>query len=329
MTSTEELERAIDDTLPSGCSGCGRSLPRPGLQCPQCHAWPDITREEQAALLSAPGELTFHRADAAESRALDLLQAFHAASAVPDRLRKQAEIERTQAEVQEMLAFVAGEHAAASARLAAALEAEAEPKRLLDEALEVYQAALSALEAAERTMAGPRAEVEAGVAIARAEPVLEKYQRLYAQAAAVTASARLDVEQADLMISLAEQARDEQATRLLHIEEVRPSARRVALLAHPLVRYAAELAEDQQSGGPQYSDEWGNLLGVVHALAGATGLLAMAEENAMPRVLEDLTGPLSRAQDVAAMRRRTATSHLALPPGPGEASMTTLGNKLH
>ena len=47
MTSTEELERAIDDTLPSGCGGCGRSLPRPGLQCPECGTWPDITREEQ------------------------------------------------------------------------------------------------------------------------------------------------------------------------------------------------------------------------------------------------------------------------------------------
>ena len=326
---TEELERAIDDTLPSGCGGCGRSLPRPGLQCPQCHAWPDITREEQAALLSVPGELTLHRADLAESRALDLLQAFTAASAVPDRLRKHAEIERTQAEVQEMLAFVAGEHAAASGRLTAALEAEAEPKRLLDEALEVYQAARAALEAAERTMAGPRAEVEAGVAIARAEPVLEKYRRLYDQAAAVTASARLDVEQADLMISLAEQARDEQAARLLHIEEVRPSAERLALMAHPLVRYAAELAADQQSESPQFPDEWANLLGVVYALAGSTGLLAQAEEGAMPRILQDLTGPLSRAEDVVTMQRRTVVSHLALPPGPGEASMATLGNKLY
>ena len=82
-------------------------------------------------------------------------------------------------------------------------------------------------------------------------------------------------------------------------------------------------------GSPQYGDEWGNLLGLVHALAGATGLLAMAEENAMPRILEDLTGPLSRAGDVVAMQRRTAVSHLALPPGPGEASMATLGNKLY
>ena len=31
---TEELDLAIDETLPSGCGGCGRSLPRPGLQCP-------------------------------------------------------------------------------------------------------------------------------------------------------------------------------------------------------------------------------------------------------------------------------------------------------
>jgi len=55
----------------------------------------------------------------------------------------------------------------------------------------------------------------------------------------------------------------------------------------------------------------------------------MAEENAMPRILEDLTGPLSRAGDVAAMQRRTAVSHLALPPGPGEASMMTVRNQLH
>jgi len=329
MTSTEELERAIDDTLPSGCGGCGRSLPRPGLQCPQCQAWPDITREEQAALLSAPGELTLHRADAAERRALDLLQAFVAASGVPDRLRKVAEIERTQAEVQEVLAFVAGEHAAASGRLTAALEAEAGAKTPLDESLELHATARADLEAADRQRKGPKAEWQARIAIANAEPVVEKYQRLYDIAAAETASARLDVEQAELMISLAEQARDEQATRLLHAEEVRPSARRLALLAHPLVTYAAELAADQQSGSPQYEDEWANLLGVVYALAGATGLLALAEENIMPRILEDLTGPLSRAQDVVTMQRRTAVSRLSLPPGPGEASMMTLRNQLY
>ena len=329
MTSTEELERAIDDTLPSGCGGCGRSLPRPGLQCPECGTWPDITREEQGALLSVPGELTLHRADAAEARALDLLQAFTAAAAVPDRLRKQAEIEGTQAWLQGVLEAVGGDHAAASGRLAAALEAEAEARRPLDECLEVYREAVAELEAAERTMAGPKAEVKARVKIAQCEPVLEKYQRLYDQAAAVTASVRLDVEQAELDISRAEVGRDEQAARLLHIEEVRPSARRLALLAHPLVTYAAELAADQQSGSPQFPDEWGNLLGLVHALAGATGLLAMAEENAMPRVLEDLTGPMSRAGDVVAFQRRAAVSHLALPPGPGEASMATLGNKLY
>ena len=242
MTSTEELERAIDDTLPSGCGGCGRSLPRPGLQCPECQAWPDITREEQAALLSVPGELTLHRADVAEARALDLLQAFAAASAVPDRLRKQAEIEGTQAWLQGVLEAVGGDHAAASGKLAVALEAEAEARRPLDECLELYREAVAELEAAERTMAGPKAEVQARVEIAQCEPVLEKYQRLYDQAAAVSASARLDVEQAELDTSKAEVARDEQAARLLHVEEVRPSARRVALLAHPLVRYAAELA---------------------------------------------------------------------------------------
>ena len=166
MTSTEELERAIDDTLPSGCGGCGRSLPRPGLQCPQCQRLAGHHPGGTGTLLSAPGELTLHRADVAESRALELLQAFHAASVVPDRLRKQAEIERTQAEVQEVLEAVGGDHAAASGRLAAALEAEAEARKPLDECLELYQAARAELEAAERTMAGPKAEVQARVKIA-------------------------------------------------------------------------------------------------------------------------------------------------------------------
>ena len=37
-------------------------------------------------------------------------------------------------------------------------------------------------------MAGPKAEVQARVKIGQCEPVLEKYQRLYDQAAAVTAA---------------------------------------------------------------------------------------------------------------------------------------------
>jgi hypothetical protein len=325
----EELERAIDDTLPSGCGGCGRSLPQPGTQCPSCQAWPDITREEQAAVLSAPGELTLYRADAAERRALDLLQGFMAAAAVPDRLRKQAEIEQIQVEVQEALAGASEDHGVASGRLTEALAAEAEAKAPLDTCLELYQGHRADLEDAERRLLGPEAEIQARIAIAQTEPVLEKYQRLYDQAAAVTAAARLDVEQAELLISLAEQARDEQAARLLHIEEVRPTARGLALLAHPLVRYAAELAEDQQSGNPQFPDEWANLLGVVHALAGAAGLLAMAEEGATAGVLQELTGPLSRAGDVVAMQRQIAGSRLSLPPAPGEASMMTVRNQLH
>jgi hypothetical protein len=158
--------------------------------------------------------------------------------------------------------------------------------------------------------------------------MLERDHRLWSEAAGVTASAQLDVEHAELMVSMAEQARDEQAQRLLHVEKVRPTARRLALLAHPLVAYAAELAADQQSGDPQHPGELGNLLAVIHALAGSAGLRAMAEEDALPRVVADLAGPLTRAEDVAVIERRLAGSRLSLPPGPGEASATLIRNRL-
>ncbi len=323
------MDRAIDQALPSGCGGCGRSLPRPGTQCPSCQAWPDITREEAAKTLGQPGELTLHRADAAEARALELLRAFLAAAAVPDRLRKQSEIEVRQVRLQEVLEAAGKEHSEALGRLAEAQAAEAAAKIPLDECLEMRQAAEDALESAVRTLAGPKAEVMARRDLAAVGPVLDKYQRLYAEKAAKTVSAKLDVENAEIDISAAETGRDEQAARLLHIEEVRPSARRLTLIAHPLVSYAAEVVADHNSEHPRFPDEWANLKAVVHALAGAMGLLVMAEENALPRVLQDLTGPLSRAGDVAEFHRRVgdAYPHLALPPGPGEASMTYMGDR--
>jgi hypothetical protein len=325
--TTEELERAIDATLPGGCGGCGRSLPRLGVQCPQCGAWPDITREEQARALTLPGELTLHRADAAEDAALKAMQAFVAATGVPDGLRKQADIEMTQAAVQEALAAAGEEHAQARERLAEVTAAEAEAKVPLDQCLEIHAAALADLERAERTL-DREGEHQARIAVAAVLPMLERDQRFYDQAVARTTSAALDVERAELLITMAEQARDEQAQRLLHLEEVRPTARRLALLAHPLISYAAELAADQQSGNPQHPEEWANLLAVLHALAGSAGLLALAEEDALPRVLADLTGPLSRAEDVARIERRLAGSRLSLPPGPGEASATLVRNRL-
>jgi hypothetical protein len=89
-----------------------------------------------------------------------------------------------------------------------------------------------------------------------------------------------------------------------------------------------EVIGDQVSGDPQWPDEWANVLGLVHHLAGACGLLAMAEEGATPRVLADLAGPLARSGDVAAVQRRIAGSRHALPPGPGEASMSTVRNSI-
>jgi hypothetical protein len=328
MITAEELGQAIDETLAPGCGGCGRSLPRPGVQCPECGAWPDITREEAAAALSAPGELTLHKADAAERQALDLMHAFIAATVIPDRLRKRAEIEQTQAEVQEALGEVSKEHGPASQRLAEAAAAEAGAKIPLDEAIREHEAAQAALEEAERTLAGPKAEIRARHEIAAAAPVVEKYQRLYDAAAAKTLAARRDVERCESLTSMAEQARDEQAARLLHLAEVRPSARRVALLAHPLVAYMNEMITDHNSEHPRYVGEWAYVLGLLHQLAGAAGLLVMAEEGATPRVLGELAGPLSRADDVAAIQRRLAGSRLQLPPGPGEASMSLVRNTI-
>lgn len=254
--NTQELERAIDEMLRAGCGSCGRSLPRPGTQCPECKTFPDITREEQAAALSAPGELTLHRADATEWRALELMDVFLAAAAVPDRLRKQAEVEQVHVQVQNVLEGVSKDHAEASGRLAGALAAEAEAKVPLDECLESMRAAQGRLEAAVRTLAGPKAEIDARRDISVIEPVLEKYQRPYDQAVARTASARLDVENCEILTSMAEEARDEQAARLLHLEEVRPSARRLKLMAHPLVTYelspqGPRKPDDQQK--PQFT----------------------------------------------------------------------------
>jgi hypothetical protein len=112
---------------------------------------------------------------------------------------------------------------------------------------------------------------------------------------------------------------------------VRPSAERLILLARPLTEYFSELLYDRQSRAPQFPAEWANMLGLLYQMAGAAGLLAMAEEGATPRILQDLSGPLSRAGDVAALERRLAGSypHLSLPPGPGEASMTLVRNQLH
>jgi hypothetical protein len=323
-----DLEIAIDAALPGGCGGCGRSLPEPGVQCPECQAWPDITRQEARAFLAQPGELSMHRAGAAEREAVRLMKEFTDAAAVPDRHRKVAEIEQQQAEVQQALADTGREHSAALSRLAEAQEAQESPAADLEEALAVCREAAAALEKAERTLAGPRAEADARMQIAMAAVTLEKFQRLHGQAAARTESARLDVERAELMVSMAEAARDEQAARLLHVGEVRPSASRLKLLAHPLVAYLAELADDQAAENPQYQGEWGNAMALVHTLAGVLGLLAMAEEGATPRVLGELTGPLSRAQDVAAIERRLAGSRVALPPGPGEASVTLVRNTI-
>jgi hypothetical protein len=323
-----DLEMAIDAALPAGCGGCGRSLPEPGVQCPECKAWPDITRQEARAFLAQPGELSMQRADAAEREAVRLMKEFTDAAAIPDRWRKTADVERTQAEVQQALADTGREHSEALRRLAEAQEAQRGPAADLEEALAVCGEAAAALEEAERTLAGARAEAVARMQIATAGVTLEKFQRLHAQAAARTESARLDVERAELMTTMAEAARDEQAARLLHVGEVRPSASRLKLLAHPLVTYLGELADDQLLESPPYQDEWANAMALVHTLAGALGLLAMAEEGAAPRVLSEFTGPLSRAADVAAMERRLAGSRVALPPVGNEASVTLLGNKI-
>ena len=47
MTSTEELERAIDDALPSGCGAAAGRCRVPGCSARSAGTSPDITREEQ------------------------------------------------------------------------------------------------------------------------------------------------------------------------------------------------------------------------------------------------------------------------------------------
>ena len=317
-----ELEAAVDEVASTGCGQCGRSLPRPGVRC-ECGAFPDITREEAARELRAPGELSLRRADQAERDALDLMFQFVAAARVPDRHRKVAELETEAAGVAEALAEAAADREKAERALAAAAEAEARALEPLEKCRALARKAMADLEEVVRTCQGdddPEAEWKARIRIAELRPVFDKYQRAYDQAAAVTASRRLDLERADLQIAACEQARDEEATARLYLDEVRPSAETLILWARPLTEYLAELLADQAAEQPQYPGEWANMLGLLHRMAGAAGLLALAEENAMPRILQDLTGPMSRAGDVAAFHRRVADAypHLELPPGPGE-----------
>jgi hypothetical protein len=321
-----ELEQVVDEVASTGCGQCGRSLPRPGVRC-ECGAFPDVTREEAARELRAPGELSLHRADRADRDALDLMFQFMAAAKVPDRLRKLAELEAEAAGVTEALAERAADRETADRALAEAQEAQARALEPLEECRELGREAVAKLEEAVRTCQGPRAEWEAQTGIVTLRPVFEKYQRAYDEAAAVTASKRLDLEHADLLIAECEIARDQEATARLYLDEVRPSAERLVMLARPLTEYLAELLDDQAAERPQYPQEWGNMLGLLHRMAGAGGLLALAEENAMPRILRDLTGPLSRAGDVAAFGRRVADvyPHLELPPGPGEAIVSYHG----
>lgn len=323
-----ELEAAIDAIASTGCAQCGRSLPRPGARC-ECGAFPDVTRQEAARELKAPGEMSLHRADQAEQDALDVMFQFMAAAKVPDRLRKLAELEAEAAEVQEALTEAVADQEKAAQALAAAQEDQARALQPLEECRALGREAVAKLDEAVRTCQGPRAEWEAETAIAALRPVAERYQRACNEAAAVTASKRLDLEQADLQVAACEQARDEEATARLYLDEVRPSAERLVLLARPLTEYLAELLADQAAGHPQYPGEWANMLGLLHRMAGAAGLLALAEEGAAPRVLQDLTGPMSRARDVAAFHRRVADAypHLQLPPGPGEASLTYHGER--
>jgi hypothetical protein len=323
-----EIEQVIDETLAPGCGGCGRSLPKPGIRCPSCGAFPDLTREEFARELARPGELSLHRADVADRDAEGLMFQFCEAARVPDRLRKQAELEAEGAVVQEALAEAVAGREAAEAALAAAEAAEAEVRKPLERCFGLARQAAAALEEAQRTGQGDEAEWQARIGIAQLRPILDRRQRDFDEAAAVTASTRLDLEQAELYVAWCEQARAEEVKARLHLDEVRPSADRLVLLARPLTEYMAELIDDQQAEHPQFGDEWANMMGLLYGLAGAVGLLDMAESKATPRVLEELTGPLSRAQDVAAIHRRLAGSRYALPPGPGEASMTLLGNTI-
>jgi hypothetical protein len=325
-----ELEAAIDEVASTGCGACGRSLPRPGVRC-GCGAFPDITREEAARELRVPGELSLRRADQAEQDALDLMFQFTAAAKVPDRHRKLAELETEAAEVNEALAEAAAGREKAAQALAAAQEAEAGALKPLEKCRALGKKAMADLEAVVRTCQAdddPEAEWNARIRIAQLHPVFDARQRAYNEAAAVTASRRLDLEHADLQIAACEQARDEEATARLYLDEVRPGAETLILLARPLTEYLAELLADQ-GAGQQYPGEWANMLGLLHRMAGAAGLLALAEEGAAPRILQDLTGPMSRAQDVAAFHRRVgdAFPRLELPAGPGEATVTYHGTQ--
>jgi hypothetical protein len=321
-----ELNEAIDEIASAGCSQCGRSLPRPGVRC-QCGAFPDVTREEAARELQKPGELSLRRASRADGDALGLLYQFVAATAAPERLRKLAELEIEAAEVAEALSDAFADRKKAAAALAEAGDAEAEALAPLERCRELGLEAVAELEEVQRTLKGEEAEWHARVKIAELRPMLTDRQRAYEEAAAVTASRKLDLDRAELQIALAERARDEEATARLHLDEVRPSAERLVMLARPLTEYMAELLDDQATGQPQYPGEWANLLGLLHRMAGATGLLAIAEEGAAPRVLEDLAGPMSRMQDVAELQRRLSGSPLGLPAVPGEARMTYLGEQ--
>jgi hypothetical protein len=322
-----EIEQVIDETLAPGCGGCGRSLPKPGTRCPSCGTFPDLTREEFARELARPGELSLHRADAADRDAEALLFQFTEAARVPDRLHKLAELEAEAAGVQGVLAEAVARREAAEVALAAAEAAEAEVRKPVERCFGLARQAAAALEEAQRTGQGDEAEWQVRIGIAQLRPILDRRQRDLDDAA-VTASTRLDLEQAELYVAMCEQAKDEEAKARLHLDEVRPSAERLVLLARPLTEYMAELIDDQQAEHPQFGDEWANLMGLLYGLAGAAGLLDMAESKATPRLLEELTGPLSRAQDVAAIHRRLAGSRHAQPPAPGEASMTLLGNSI-
>jgi hypothetical protein len=285
-----EIEQVLDETLAPGCGGCGRSLPKPGTRCPSCGAFPDLTREEAARELAMPGELARHRADAAEREAQALMFQFTEAARIPYRLRKLAELEEEAAGVQAGLAEAVARREAAREALAAAEAAEAAVRKPLEHCFGLARQAAASLEEVERTCQGDEAEWQARIAIAQLRPILDRRQRDFDEAAAVTASKRLDLEEADLSVAAWEQARDEEATARLYLEEVRPSPERLILLARPLTEYMTELIDDQQAERPQFEAEWQNLKGPLYRLAGAVGVLDLAEDSTLPRILGELTG---------------------------------------
>jgi len=198
-----DLEAAIDEVASTGCGQCGRSLPRPGVRC-ECGAFPDVAREEAARELKAPGELSLHRVGQAERDALDVMFQFIAAARVPDRHRKVAELETEAAEVAEALREAVTDRQTAAQALAEAQEAEARALKPLEKCRALSQKAAADLEEVLRTCKGdddPEAEWKARLAIAALQPVFEARQRAYDEAAAVTASRRLDLERAELQIT--------------------------------------------------------------------------------------------------------------------------------